>query len=281
MITQTKGATLIGNFAPDSEEWHEARQGITGSDIGAILGVSPFKSTYTLWAEKRGLISDRLKPSIPMRLGTLFEQPIRELFAELHPSLEVMETGTWQCDSQPTWKANPDAIIRDQAGNLEILEIKHTSQYWAELPKTYFEQVHWYLSILELDFATVAAVTGGRYTEFTVEYDELHAEQVYEAVHRFQRLVDTDTEPDWDGSTSTYETVRTLAPGLTDSEIELGDLWINLSNAKANFEDAETLFTSFKSATLAQMDGAKIGTYNGEPVIALQARNGKPFITFK
>jgi len=281
MITQTKGATLIGNFAPDSDEWHEARRGITGSDIGAILGVSPFKSTYTLWAEKRGLISDRLEPSIPMRLGTLFEQPIRELFAELHPSLEVMETGTWQCDSQPTWKANPDAIIRDQDGQFGILEIKHTSQYWAELPKTYFEQVHWYLAILELDFATVAAVTGGRYTEFTVEYDELHAEQVYEAVHRFQRLVDTDTEPDWDGSTSTYETVRTLAPGLTDSEVELGDLWINLSNAKANFEDAETLFTSFKSATLAQMDGAKIGTYNGEPVIALQARNGKPFITFK
>jgi hypothetical protein len=134
---------------------------------------------------------------------------------------------------------------------------------------------------LELPFAIVAAVTGGRYKEFTVEYDKLHAEEVYERVHEFQRLVDTNTEPDWDGSTSTYETVRTLSPGLTDGEVELGHLWVNLSNAKQNYEEAETLFNSFKTATLAQMNGVKVGTYNGQPVVALQARNGKPFLTFK
>ncbi len=281
MITQTNGATLIGTFEPDSPEWHEARKGISGSDIGAILGVSPFKSTYTLWAEKRGLIFDHIEPSIPMRMGTLFEPAIRQLFSEQHDSLDVYETGTWQCDSQPTWKANPDALVRDRWGALGVLEIKHTSQYWAELPRAYFEQVHWYLSILELPYAIVAAVTGGRYTEFTVEYDLLHAEAVFDRVHAFQRLVDTNTEPDWDGSTSTYETVRTLSPGLTDGETELGHLWVNLSNAKQNFEDAETLFTSFKTATLAQMNGVKVGTYNGQQVVTLQARNGKPFLTFK
>jgi putative phage-type endonuclease len=281
MITQTTGATLIGYYEPDSPEWHEARKGISGSDIGAILGVSPFKSTYTLWAEKRGLISDQVEPSIPMRMGTLFEPAIRQLFSEQHPSFEVMETGTWACDSQQTWKANPDGLIRYLDGDLGILEIKHTSQYWDTLPATYYEQVHWYLSILELPFAIVAAVTGGRYKEFTVEYDELHAKEVYERVHEFQRLVDTNTEPDWDGSTSTYETVRTLSPGLTDGEVDLGHLWVNLSNAKQNYEEAETLFNSFKTATLAQMNGVKVGTYNGETVVKLQARSGKPFLTFK
>lgn len=281
MITQTPGATLLGNFEPDSQEWHDARRGITGTDIGAILGVSPFKSTYTLWAEKRGLITDRIEPSIPMRMGTLFEPAIRQLFREQHPSFEVMETGTWQCDSQPTFKANPDGLIRYMDGDLGILEIKHTSQYWSELPRTYYEQVHWYLSILELPFAIVAAVTGGRYTEFTVEYDEEHACEVFDRVHEFQQLVDTNTEPDWDGSTSTYETVRTLSPGLTDGEVELGHLWVNLSNAKENYENAEILFNSFKTATLAQMNGVRAGTYNGETVVKLQARSGKPFLTFK
>lgn len=281
MITQTNGATLIGYYEPDSPEWHEARKGISGSDIGAILGVSPFKSTYTLWAEKRGLISDHIEPSIPMRMGTLFEPAIRQLFREQHPSLEVMETGTWASNVCADYKANPDGLIRDHEGNLGILEIKHTSQYWAELPRTYYEQVHWYLSILGLDYAIVAAVTGGRYTEFTVEYDELHAQEVFGEVMAFQMLVDTDTEPDWDGSTSTYETVRTLSPGLTDGEVELGHLWVNLSNAKDRYDEADTLFTSFKSATLAQMNGVKVGTYNGQQVVALQARNGKPFLTFK
>ena len=281
MITQTPGATLIGTFTSDSDEWHEARRGITGSDIGAIRGVSPFKSTYTLWAEKRGLISDRIEPSIPMRMGTLFEPAIRQLFAEQHPEVKVYETGTWQHNVNKNWKANPDALIIDNQGNLGILEIKHTSQYWSELPITYFEQVHWYLSILGLDFAVVAAVTGGRYAEFQVNYDREHDEKVWEAVHTFQRLIETNTEPDWDGSTSTYETVRTLSPGLTDGETELGHLWVNLANAKQRFDEAETLFSSFKTATLAQMNGVRVGTYNGEPVVQLQARNGKPFLTFK
>lgn len=281
MITQTTGATLLGTFAPDSDEWHNARKGITGSDIGAILGVSPFKSTYTLWAEKRGLVSDRIEPSIPMRMGTLFEPAIRQLFAEQHPEVEVIETGTWVSNSNPDYKANPDALMIDNEGNIGIVEIKHTSQYWSELPRTYFEQVHWYLHVLGLDFAIVAAVTGGRYTEFVVTYDQSHADDVLDRVQAFQRLVDQNVEPDYDGSTSTYETIRTLSPGLTDGETELGHLWVNLANAKQRFDEAETLFSSFKTATLAQMNGVRVGTYNGEPVVQLQARNGKPFLTFK
>lgn len=281
MITQTRGATLIGTFEPDSPEWHEARKGISGSDIGVILGVSPFKSIYTLWAEKRGLVSDHIEPSIPMRMGTLFEPAIRQLFSEQHPSFEVLETGTWASDKNPNYKANPDGLIRYLDGDLGILEIKHTSQYWSELPRTYFEQVHWYLATLGLPFAIVAAVTGGRYTEYTVEFDQEHADYVYKRVEAFQRMVEHNIEPDWDGSTSTYETVRTLSPGLTEGEVELGDLWVNLCNAKYNFEAAELLLNSFKSATLAQMNGVKVGTYNGQQVVALQARNGKPFLTFK
>lgn len=280
MITQTQLAELIGYYEPDSPEWHEARKGISGSDIGAILGVSPFKSTYTLWAEKRGLVSDHIEPSLAMRMGTLFEAPIRQLFAEQHPTFEVLETGTWTSKSNGNYKANPDGLIRYLDGDLGILEIKHTSQHWSELPRTYFEQVHWYLSVLGLPFAIVAAVTGGRYNEYTVQYDQSHADYVFERVEAFQRLVDTNTEPDYDGSTSTYETVRTLSPGLTDGETELGHLWVNLSNAKTRFDEADTLFSSFKTATLAQMNGVKVGTYNGEPVVKLQARNGKPFLTF-
>lgn len=281
MITQTDFASLIGTFEPDSDEWHAARRGrITGTDIGAILGVSPFKSTYTLWAEKRGLISDHVEPSTPMRLGTLFEAPIRQLFAEMHPEFEVLETGTWLHNIQ-NYLANPDALIRDLEGNLAILEIKHTSQYWSELPRTYFEQVHWYMALLGCKTAIVAAVTGGRYNEFHVSFDPQHHLEVLKRVMAFEDMVKDNTPPDWDGSTSTYETVRTLSPGLTEGEVELGDLWVNLCNAKYNFEAAELLLNSFKSATLAQMNGVKVGTYNGQQVVALQARNGKPFLTFK
>jgi putative phage-type endonuclease len=281
MITQTDFASLIGTFEPDSDEWHAARRGrITGTDIGAILGVSPFKSTYTLWAEKRGLISDHIEPSLPMRIGTLFEPAIRQLFAEQNWQLKVHETGTWLHNIQ-NYLANPDGLIEYPDGTLGILEIKHTSQYWSELPRAYFEQVHWYMALLGCETAVVAAVTGGRYTEFHVSFDSEHHSEVLRRVMTFEDMVKDNTPPDWDGSTSTYETVRTLSPGLTDGEVELGHLWVNLSNAKQNYEEAETLFNSFKTATLAQMNGVRVGTYNGETVVKLQARSGKPFLTFK
>ena len=281
MITHTDFASLIGTFESDSREWHAARRGrITGTDIGAILGVSPFKSTYTLWAEKRGLISDHIEPSLPMRLGSLFEAPIRQIFREQHPELVIHETGTWVHNIQ-NYLANPDGLIEYPDGTLGILEVKHTSQDWSELPETYFEQVHWYMALLGCQTTIVAAVTGGRYTEFEVSFDREHHLEVLRRVMTFEDMVKDNVAPDWDGSTSTYETVRTLSPGLIDGETELGHLWVNLSNAKQRYDEAETLFSSFKTATLAQMNGVKVGTYNGEPVVSLQARNGKPFLTFK
>lgn len=280
MITQTATATLLGIFEPDSDEWHNARQGISGSDVGVIMAASPFKSAFTLWAEKTGQLDNRLEPSIPMRLGTLFEAPIRQLFQEQHPEIEVHLTGTWQSNDRPTWKANPDGFIQYDDGSLGILEIKHTSQYWSELPLAYRYQVQWYLHILGFERAVIAAVCGGRYTEFFETYDPELMKSVEGRVMAFEYKVSTGKELEWDDSDSTYETVRTLSPGLHDAEVELGDLFINLWNAKAAADEADRKLTGFKSATLAQMDGAKHGLFDGERVITLQAKNGKPFITF-
>ena len=64
----------LGTYASGSPEWHAARneQGvISGSEIGAILGLSPFKSAFTLWAEKVGLLPVDQVGNVAMRLGQL------------------------------------------------------------------------------------------------------------------------------------------------------------------------------------------------------------------
>lgn len=280
MITHTETATLIGVYPIDSPEWHEAREGISGSDIGPIMAASPFKSAYTLWAEKTGLINDRIEPNDAMTLGTLFEAPIRRMFEMKHPEIQVHLTGTWQSNAEPTWKANPDGFIEYDDGSFGILEIKQTSQYWSELPLSYRYQVQWYLHILGFERAVIAAVCGGRYTEFYETYDPELMDRVEERVAAFEYKVRTGQQLEWDDSDSTYETVRTLSPGLRDAEVELGHLWLNLWLAKDAADQAERTLTAFKSATLAQMEGAKYGLHNGERVITLQSKNNKPFITF-
>jgi putative phage-type endonuclease len=274
-------AKFIGSFESGSPEWHAARAGVGGSDIGVIFGKSQFKSQYTLWAEKSNLLPDT-DSTIPMRLGTALEPAIRQFFAaENKDWLTVEDTGTWQSTKDSWMKANPDGIIVWADGSLGVLEIKHSATYVSEIPESWKLQVLWYLDVLGLKRGVVCAVIGGRYTEFEVVWDESIAKDMRERVRAFYDLVIQETPPDFDGSTSTYETIRELSEGLTEGEVELDGLWVDLIAAKIIFEQADANFNAKKSVVLAYMNGTKYGFYQGERVLTLQARNGKPFITFK
>jgi hypothetical protein len=219
---------------------------------------------------------------MPMKLGTAFEPAIRQLFQEENKDwLTVHETGTWQSKENSLLKANPDGIIEWKDGELGVLEIKFTRQYWDDLPEHYNLQVQHYLQVLGLKRGLVVAVAGGDWREFEVVLDDSLVEDMKTAVRAFYDLVDAKQAPEYDGSNSTYETVRTLSEGLEEGEIELGALWANLVSTKAKADYWANALQAQKSAVLAFMNGTKYGLYQGDKVIALQARNGKPFITFK
>jgi len=274
-------ATFIGKFENQSPEWHAARSGIGGSDIAAILGKSPWKSPYTLWSEKVGSLATDEEPSMAMKLGTALEDPIRKLWAEINSDwLTVHETGTWQSNANPIWKANPDGIIEWEDGQLGVLEIKFTRQYWDQLPEHYNLQVQWYMHVLGLRKSIVVAVAGGELKEFKIDYDPEFILNLSSIV-QFWNDVEQARAPEFDGSTSTYETVRKLSPDLTDGQIELSENYLSLLTWKQAYDAAENRLNYWKSVVLDEMQGTKIGTYNGETVVKLQSRGNKPFITFK
>jgi putative phage-type endonuclease len=274
-------AKLLGTFANGSPEWHAARDGIGGSDIGVIHGKSQFKSPYGLWVEKTGQLPP-VESTIPMRLGTALEPAIRQFFIDENKAwLTVHETGTWQSLEHAWAKANPDGIIEWADGTLGVLEIKHSATYVDSIPESWKLQVLWYLYTLGLERGVVCAVIGGRYAEFEVSVGDLSFDDLFGPVRAFWGFIATGIAPEYDGSKNTYEVVRELSDGLADIEVELGDLWIDLAAAKAIYDLAEEKFTQKKSIVLAFMDGRRTGLYDGETVVKLQARNGKPFITFK
>jgi putative phage-type endonuclease len=275
-------ATYLGNFEPGTPDWHKARRGIGGSDIASVMDLNPWKSAYTLFMEKSGKAWQDIPSTIPMQLGTAFEPVIRKLFADNNSEwLKVHETGTWASKEDPRAVANVDGIIEWDDGSLGVLEIKFSRQYWDKLPEHYNLQVQHYLWVLGLKRGVVVAVAGGDWREFEVVRDDSLVEAMKSRLQAFYGFLDTDTAPDYDGSESTYETVRQLSEGLEEGEIELGSLWANLLQAKSESEYWEKQFKAHKSAVLAFMDGTKYGLFQGEKVIALQARNGRPFITYK
>ena len=64
------------------DEWLQIRRGyIGGSDAGAIIGMNPYASAFSVWAEKTGKVPE-FEGNISTRTGTLLEDLVAKLFME-------------------------------------------------------------------------------------------------------------------------------------------------------------------------------------------------------
>jgi putative phage-type endonuclease len=281
-ITELGDAVFLGNFESGSAEWHNLRNedaAVGGSDIGAIAGLSPWESAITKWAKKTGKISDELEPNMSMRLGNKLETPILEIFAEEHPDYEIFTTGTWAHKDFSWQRANPDALYRKPDGTWGIIEVKFSRDYWSEVPQHYRAQVLWYMNVFAIQEAVLVALAGSSYQEFEVEWDSFEATSLIAAAYRFRESILKEEMPDWDGSNSTFETIRAMNPKIEDGEEHLDELGVNYFNALTDFEQTEKRLTELKSRVLAAMGGKKKGIVYGEHAISLRARGmGNPYI---
>ena len=281
-IERYNSARKFGEAQPGSAKWLQwRREGITGSDISSIVGLNPWKSALTLYYQKTGELQEQ-EATTRMMLGNYLEEGIANLFQDLNPNLKVYrDLGTFAKVDAPVFKANPDGVIEDQLGNLSVLEIKHTSQWWNSVPMHYQLQVMWYQYVLGLkNPATLVAVTGGDLREFVVEYDETLIEKSLEAVNLFLGLLEVGVAPDYDGSNSTYETVRELTGDIIEGDKELS-CGADLFAAKSIFDAAESNLNRYKSQALDELAGTKVGTYQGVEIVRLAQRGtGKPYLTF-
>lgn len=278
-------ATFLGDFANGSEEWHNARNeagAIGGSDIGTIAGWNRWESAITKWAKKSGLIEDKIEPSHRMRMGTKFEDDLLEIYAEDHPGEQVFSTGTWAQVSQPLNRANPDAIAIDENGELLLIEVKFAGDNMYQIPPSYRAQMQWYMGILGIKRGVLVACAGSNYVELPIEFDAFEFDTLLLLADQFRRYLESGTMPDWDGSNSTYETMRAINPDINPDEIEeLGDLGIHLTNAYAELQASETKYRELQSRTLEAMGQAKWGTVDDKKIVYRTSRgNGQPYLAW-
>ena len=292
------GAKFIGNFVNGSPEWHELRgEGIGGSEVGTICCLNKWESAFTLWAKKSGLINDLVEPNEAMEAGTLLEKFILDnYFVRLNPDLVVYgDVGTFALD----WShANPDAIYQNTDGSFGIWECK-TARFeddWnvpkrgergvgADIPKSYYAQVQWYMRVMGFKEAIVSVLFGGqKYREFFVPADPFAQETDLVLATRFWDRLQSGEAPDWDGSKSTYESVRSMNTDVVDVTVdlpaELGDTYLRL---QFDNNELESKLNKVKSEIMAFMGDAKNAKING--VVRLTRQNGRnggsPFLVNK
>jgi hypothetical protein len=138
------------------------------------------------------------------------------------------------------------------------------------------------MNVFKLRKAVFAVVNAGRYKEYELLWDDFEWDAILQQVNKFRSYVLDNIQPDWDGSESTYETVRQLAPGIEARDEELGQLGIELVNAQTDFDNAETHLREMKSRTIGALNGAKNGCVDGQIVVTLSQRgNSAPYLTIK
>lgn len=277
----TDTAKLVGVFEHGSDDWHAARSGVGGSDVGAILGLNPWESAFTRWAKKTGQISDQIDDNIAMRLGREFEPAILKMFSDDHPELQVFsDCGSWVSVERPYATANPDGMFLDADGVWGVVEVKTSRSEWSNgVPAHYRAQVLHYMYVMGVKRAYVVGVVGWDYVEYVIERDDFELTANLARIDQWWNCVLTQQQPDWDGSNSTFETMRKLNTSLTRAEeTELGaELGVALVNAANDLDKAQNTFNELRSITISQMGSARTAfiELNNERHIVATRQNNK------
>jgi putative phage-type endonuclease len=198
---------LFDKTGQTPEEWQKFRKsmnGIGGSDCAVIMGLSPFKSPFSLWLEKTGQVKAKNLDNEYIEWGNLLEPVIRDKFRR-ETGFEVSENPfVLQHDEFDWMLANVDGELIDPAfgGEKGILEIKTTSERhkkeWDLGPPDYYMlQIQHYLGVTGYKYAYVAVLIGGHeFKYFKIDRDDYVIDRIIAAEKEFWDMVQNDLAPE-------------------------------------------------------------------------------------
>lgn len=195
------------------KEWLQHRiNGIGGSEIGIILGLSPYKSTAQLWCEKVGLYPIVKQDNLPMFMGRYMEDTVADLWqywggyaesvVENHPKVKLNKSHRVNAylhnDKYPYLLGSIDRKItmKNLDKRVGILECKtingfYASKFESGLPPAYVSQVQQYMLITGYDYAEIAMLIDGREMRvFEIPADKEMQELIAKKAKAFWAIVE-------------------------------------------------------------------------------------------
>lgn len=213
--------------ALDRDEWLEwRRQGLGASDVAAVMGLSPWASPWSVWADKLGL-APGVDESYVMRRGRFMEPFLAD---ELHRETGLYVVGEqtrcthkeypWaRCTVDGFVAESPVSSIDDVLGGFEGKAV--SADVWDEVPAHYRAQVQWSMWVTGLDHWWVYVDHRRTGSVYELERDDAFIAAMVEACRTFWfEHVVTQEPPPPDGSEHTREVMNTLWTPDPDETIE-------------------------------------------------------------
>ena len=181
---------LVSTENLTEQEWLAyRRRGIGGSDVAAILGISPFRTARDLYDDKLNIasVADDAGNWVALEMGHLLEPLVAQIFAK-KTGLEVFQIKKmFQHPQYPFMLADVDYFVRLPNGKIAILEIKTTNynakdHWWKDgeecVPVYYETQGRHYMAVMDIDEIFYCCLYGNNEDEVIIRH--LYRDREYE-----------------------------------------------------------------------------------------------------
>lgn len=278
------------------QDWLRLRkQGIGGSDAGAVCGLNPYLSALDVFLEKTAEGLPEEKDNESMREGRDLEDYVAKRFCEETGDKVRRSHAMYASESHPFMIADVDRLLVGKGKGLVGLECKTASPYSAEkwkdgrIPAHYMAQIYHYMAVLDAQAWYLAVLIYGKEFRYVkVERDEEVIQNLIQIETDFwKNHVETGILPVPDGSDaaetaisrrfgSSKETLSMPLVGFDEKlrrREEITALMDKLSTEKKQIEqevklymkEAETaendhFLVSWKNTASSRIDSARLKT---------------------
>lgn len=244
------------------EAWLEERRGgIGGSDAPVVVGVSPWKTPYRLWLEKRGEVEPE-PDSVRMAVGRQLEPLILRLYEQQTGRAVATPEGILRHEQYPWMLATLDGLAEDR-----IIEAKTAASDagWGQpgsdqVPEHYYVQVQHYMAVTGQQLADVVVLIGhDDLRVYEVPSDPEFQDLLIEAEADFWAKVQAGEPPEPKSSSDCLQRWRTARAGQAiTASAEVEEQVRRLRELRRQIETLEAEADRAKAAIMAAMGEAEI-----------------------
>ena len=258
---------------------------IGGSDIGAILGLSKFRTPLEVWMEKTGKEIRQLD-SLPLRFGSFAEEFVAREYARATGFELLHDESTYIHPTHPIMSAHVDRFILGDGLNkpaTRLLECKTANPFtrglWGEpgtdqVPMSYLCQCIWYMAITGIEQCDLAVLFGNSdFRIYEIERDlELEALVIEKALHFWNEFVLKDTPPPAQTECDYQALFKKSDPSKTiEANPKTVELIRQLQALSKQSGDVDEQITQIKQHIMSEMKEAEVLSYQGNVIATWKA----------
>jgi putative phage-type endonuclease len=182
------------------EAWLAARRdGIGGSEVGALIGVNEYETTWSIWKKKTATEPDKELTGAPIEWGHRLEHVVAEKTAEEIGLASRFGGGLWAMNEKPHIRVTPDRLATKPRSwtALGIIECKTAGdgEHWESgtihpkshgtgaAPLSYQAQLQWQMGILGLPIGWLGCYVSNMARDFFTVEVHFDADWFAEMVH--------------------------------------------------------------------------------------------------